>query len=147
MYTCCYASMMISNAPVAVLELIEHWSVMPKFPQMQELPKSQKIISSASRNAPERHKSTSTRVPECLLAVQTLCMTLECNRWAQKRFFEKYVQASLKNPKIEIDQKVKYDAETHSNGFLIGHNNVFLDFNVIHAFFEKCLKSQITIMG
>ena len=43
MYACFSASMMPSNAPIAVLELIENWSVRPKLASLQDLPKSQKI--------------------------------------------------------------------------------------------------------
>jgi len=52
-----------------------------------------------------------------------------------------------KNPKIEIGQNVNYFAETGSNGFITVECNVFLDFDVIPAVFEKLLKSQITILG
>ncbi len=46
--------------------------------------------------------------------------------------------------KIEIGQNVQYDAVTHSNAFIIVENNVFLDFDVISAHFENCVKFQET---
>ena len=49
--------------------------------------------------------------------------------------------------KIEIGQNVNYFAETGSNEFITVECNVFLDFDVIPAVFEKLLKSRITILG
>jgi len=73
-----------------------------------------------------------------------------CVCWSvcgKHQFILKYSKQGPKNPKIEIGQNVNYFAETGSNGFITVECNVFLDFDVIPAVFEKLLKSQITILG